>query len=101
MIAIGAVNDIKLYREMIEAGISDYLVKPVSDRALDRRHQPGRAAQGRQPAMRRRAPTGRLGGRDKRSVISVLGTRGGVGAHDRGDQPRLAHGRSTRSATPS
>src|SRR5215475_6612796 len=35
VIAIGAVNDINLYREMIEAGISDYLVKPLSDRALD------------------------------------------------------------------
>src|SRR5215510_7509574 len=34
VIAIGALNDIELYREMIEAGISDYLVKPVSDKAL-------------------------------------------------------------------
>src|SRR5215468_4138329 len=34
VIAIGAVNDIELYREMVEAGISDYLVKPVSEKAL-------------------------------------------------------------------
>jgi len=34
VIAIGALNDIELYREMIEAGISDYLLKPVSEKAL-------------------------------------------------------------------
>src|SRR5262250_2913990 len=34
VIAIGALNDIELYREMIEAGISDYLVKPVTDKAM-------------------------------------------------------------------
>src|SRR5262250_1744249 len=34
VIAIGALNDIELYREMIEAGISDYVVKPVTDKAL-------------------------------------------------------------------
>jgi pilus assembly protein CpaE len=80
VIAIGAVNDINLYREMTEAGISDYLVKPVSDRALDgainraeeRRQQAMQASMSPGPAA---APTN-----DKRSVISVLGTRGGVGA---------------------
>ncbi|MFM9845200.1 MAG: CpaE family protein [Dongiaceae bacterium] len=80
VIAIGAVNDINLYREMTEAGISDYLVKPVSDRALDgainraeeRRQQAMQASMGAGPAAA--ATT------DKRWVVSVLGTRGGVGA---------------------
>src|SRR5512145_416184 len=34
VIAIGSVNDIALYRELIEGGVSDYLVKPVSEKAL-------------------------------------------------------------------
>lgn len=80
VIAIGAVNDINLYREMTEAGISDYLVKPVSDRALD--GAINRAEERRQQAMQASmnpAPTA-TPLNDKRSVISVLGTRGGVGA---------------------
>jgi len=34
VIAIGSVNDIALYRELIEGGVSDYLVKPISEKAL-------------------------------------------------------------------
>ena len=34
VIAIGALNDIELYREMIEAGISDYVVKPIERAAV-------------------------------------------------------------------
>jgi pilus assembly protein CpaE len=80
VIAIGAVNDINLYREMTEAGISDYLVKPVSDRALD--GAINRAEERRQQAIHASmspAPAASAVS-DKRSVISVLGTRGGVGA---------------------
>ena len=80
VIAIGAVNDINLYREMTEAGISDYLVKPVSDRALD--GAINRAEERRQQAMHASMSPGPAASAvsDKRSVISVLGTRGGVGA---------------------
>lgn len=80
VIAIGAVNDINLYREMTEAGISDYLVKPVSDRALD--GAINRAEERRQQAMQASmSPVPAASAvSDKRSVISVLGTRGGVGA---------------------
>ena len=80
VIAIGAVNDINLYREMTEAGISDYLVKPVSDRALD--GAINRAEERRQQAMQASMSPGpaAVPTNDKRSVISVLGTRGGVGA---------------------
>jgi pilus assembly protein CpaE len=80
VIAIGAVNDINLYREMTEAGISDYLVKPVSDRALD--GAINRAEERRQQAMQASMSPGPAAApvNDKRSVISVLGTRGGVGA---------------------
>jgi pilus assembly protein CpaE len=71
LIAIGTANDITIYREMIEAGIAEYLVKPVTERALvsaltrldDKPVQAATAA----------AP-------ERRPVIAVIGTRGGVGA---------------------
>lgn len=81
VIAIGAMNDINLYREMVEAGISDYLVKPVGDRALDAAIT--RAEERRHQAMAASAPAPGYAAapvNDKRSVVSVLGTRGGVGA---------------------
>lgn len=80
VIAIGAVNDINLYREMTEAGISDYLVKPVGDRALD--GAINRAEERRQQALQASISPAPVAAavNDKRSVVSVLGTRGGVGA---------------------
>src|SRR5262249_30885579 len=79
VIAIGAVNDINLYREMIEAGISEYLVKPLSDRALDSaltraQERKVAAAVAVAPEAKAAPETG------KRSLIAVMGTRGGVGA---------------------
>ncbi len=68
LIGIGNVNDISLYREMLECGIYDYLVKPVSEKALS-------------AALTRvnEAPTDF----DKKKVetqrIAVIGTRGGSG----------------------
>ena len=79
VIAIGAVNDIELYREMIDAGISDYLVKPIGEKALtfavERAQQRKPAAvMASEPETRVVADTG------KRSLVAVMGTRGGVGA---------------------
>ena len=34
LIGVGSVNDISLYRELTEAGIVDYLVKPISEKNL-------------------------------------------------------------------
>jgi pilus assembly protein CpaE len=70
IIAIGAVNDIALYREMTEAGVVDYLVKPLSDRALVAAIQRAEERHG-----------GTKGGATERSrLIAVMGARGGVGA---------------------
>ena len=79
VIAIGALNDIELYREMIEAGISDYLVKPVTDKALsialDRAEQRKAA-----PAAAPEPEAHVVPDAGKRSLVAVMGTRGGVGA---------------------
>ena len=78
VIAIGAVNDINLYREMIEAGISEYLVKPLNDRALDGALV---RAQERKAAVAAVAPEAKAAPETgKRSLVAVMGTRGGVGA---------------------
>jgi pilus assembly protein CpaE len=66
LVALGAVNDVGLYRDLLAAGANDYLVKPPTRDALtavlDQR--PGRAA-----------ADGGLG-----QVLVFIGSRGGVGA---------------------
>jgi pilus assembly protein CpaE len=77
VIAIGAVNDINLYREMVEAGLSDYLVKPISEKAITLAldHAVHRkSAPVSEPEAKAVPDTG------KRSLVAVMGTRGGVGA---------------------
>jgi pilus assembly protein CpaE len=68
IIALGAVNDVTLYRELVAAGAADYLVKPVDERtltaALDQAAQP-------EPAGAADAPS---------RTIAVMGARGGSGA---------------------
>lgn len=72
VIAIGSVNDIALYRELIEGGVSDYLVKPVSEKTLSDAMTRERAApQQDEPKAADKTPA---------NVIAVIGTRGGVGA---------------------
>lgn len=69
IIAIGAANDIRLYRDLIAAGAIDYLTKPLDAAALNQAiEQAGKAAEA--PAGERRADR----------LIAVIGTRGGVGA---------------------
>jgi len=63
---LGDQNDVKLYRSLLQAGIQDYLVKPLTADAL----RPWLESDEEQAVRRLR--TGK--------VISVLGTRGGVGA---------------------
>ena len=76
LIGIGTINDINLYREMVGAGITDYLVKPVTEKALAaafcRTEEPVDAA----------APATTAEQQAPQSVsrIAVVGARGGVGA---------------------
>src|SRR4051795_5035480 len=66
IVALGTVNDVGLYRDLIAAGASDYLVKPVSREALASAVERDGGAPG--------SPGGGLG-----QVIVFTGSRGGVG----------------------
>jgi pilus assembly protein CpaE len=78
LIAIGAVNDINVYREMIEAGISEYLIKPVTDKSLS--SALARADEHKSRAAAAESEPKQATDSGKRSLVAVLGTRGGVGA---------------------
>lgn len=73
LIGVGTINDINLYREMVGAGITDYLVKPVTEKALAaalcRTEEPVAGPPGEQPTAAGKAHR-----------IAVVGSRGGVGA---------------------
>ncbi len=63
LVALGTVNDVALYRDLLSAGASDYLVKPLSRDALT-------------AIVEKRQPTASGTGQ----VIVFVGSRGGVGA---------------------
>ena len=72
LIGIGTINDINLYREMVGAGITDYLIKPVTEKAL------AAALCRTEEAPANMASTDTA--EDKVNTIAVIGSRGGVGA---------------------
>ena len=65
IVALGVVNDVALFRDLLAAGATDYVVKPVSREAL--------AA-----ALEKRSVTAAVGG-GLGQVIAFIGSRGGVG----------------------
>lgn len=67
LVAIGAVNDIALYRDLVGAGAADYLVKPVDPALL-------------LAAVAERQPDAKAGGAAAGRVSAIVGVRGGVGA---------------------
>lgn len=69
VIVIGAQNDIGLFRDLMQIGVSDYLAKPVTRELLRRSIETVR--QGAQNVNLR----GRLG-----KIVAVTGVRGGAGA---------------------
>src|SRR5581483_7993849 len=64
LIALGTVNDVGLFRDLLSAGANDYLVKPPSREALTGSLEKGH-------------PGGGAGGLGE--VLAFIGTRGGVG----------------------
>src|SRR5262249_2897184 len=69
VIAIGDRNDIALYRDLVQAGVSEYIVKPVTAQLLTK-------ALNGAPTSGERSPISRKRGK----VVAVVGARGGVGA---------------------
>jgi len=70
LIAIGSANDVHLYRSMLAAGLSDYLVKPLSPELLTQAMlMSARGGNGGMPGMPKEAKS-----------IVIVGVRGGVGA---------------------
>ncbi|GHC99357.1 AAA family ATPase [Novosphingobium pokkalii] len=73
VIAVGQVNDVRLYRDLIASGIQDYLLKPLAVGQV-------RDALSQAQAIFN-APKNHDGSAAKRHVTTaVVGTRGGVGA---------------------
>ena len=72
LIGIGEVNDISLYRELTEAGVTDYLVKPVNEKALA-----AALERAEEPTVTASAPAAVV---EEAKRIVILGARGGVGA---------------------
>jgi len=72
LIGIGTINDINLYREMVGAGITDYLVKPVTEKALA-----AALCRTEEPVA---GPSGEPHATKKVNRIAIVGSRGGVGA---------------------
>jgi pilus assembly protein CpaE len=67
VLALGTVNDVGLFRDLLAAGASDYLVKPVSREALA-------------VGLEKRTGTGSGGpGAGLGQVAAFIGSRGGVG----------------------
>lgn len=67
ILALGTVNDVGLFRDLLSAGASDYLVKPVSREALA-------------ISLEKRGGTGTGGpGAGLGQVVAFIGSRGGVG----------------------
>lgn len=69
VIALGTANDVRLYRHLIDAGVTDYMVKPVASADLAR-------------AITHALSGGKTEGTEvKRGrIMSVVGARGGIGA---------------------
>jgi pilus assembly protein CpaE len=71
VIGIGSVNDITVYREIVDSGAADYLVKPVTEKALA--SALARTEESQETHAVEAAP-------DKKARVAVVGSRGGVGA---------------------
>lgn len=70
VIALGSVNDVDLFRRLIQAGVDDYLVKPINPDGL----KVAFANLARTRAAPSQAPA------DPGRLVLVVGSRGGVGA---------------------
>ncbi len=73
VIAVGQVNDVRLYRDLLLSGLQDYLLKPVSPDAL-------RDAFANAHAILNAPKAEDVSGDRPHVSTAIVGTRGGVGA---------------------
>jgi pilus assembly protein CpaE len=73
VLAVGQVNDVRLYRELLASGIHDYLLKPLSAGAV-------RDALYQAQAVFSTPRVADLGAQQSHFTTAIIGTRGGVGA---------------------
>jgi pilus assembly protein CpaE len=71
VVAIGDHNDVGLYRDLVEAGVSNYIVKPLTRELLTKALTPKTTS---------REITGASTGLKLGKMISFIGARGGVGS---------------------
>jgi pilus assembly protein CpaE len=76
ILAIGTINDVHLYRALIEAGAHDYLVKPVTAETFARAISSAEA----RPAAPASAKASAAAPERVSHVLTFMGSRGGVGA---------------------
>lgn len=76
VIAVGSINDVHLYRELLASGIHDYLLKPVSDHVMRESLHNAQAAL----HAPKNEPSAEAAPESKTTTIVVIGARGGVGA---------------------
>jgi pilus assembly protein CpaE len=78
VIAIGQINDVALYRELMAIGFDDYLALPLAEGAMGRVVERALADRERNGAMMQSAKSAAKDARPR--TLSVIGARGGVGA---------------------
>ena len=69
VVAIGNRNEIGLYRDLLQAGVADYVVKPLNTQLLAKALASGRAHTGYASPIHKKLGT----------MVAFVGTRGGVG----------------------
>jgi pilus assembly protein CpaE len=70
VIGIGSINDVRIYRQFILNGLTDYIVKPLSEEAL---------SEALTSAQKPKSANGADLGPREAKIVFVIGTRGGVG----------------------
>lgn len=72
ILALGAVNDVRLYRDILRAGAADYIVKPVTKEAIDEAVE--RAVKSQEQTSEAKPGEGKLG-----RFVVFIGAKGGIG----------------------
>lgn len=73
ILVLGAVNDVRLYRDILRAGAADYIVKPVTKEALEDSIE--RAIKSQEQAPEAKPGDAKLG-----RFVVFIGAKGGIGS---------------------